>query len=206
MPRRLAAHTYPLLPFAAFLVLFAAERAAYCQGMGDPFNAPGSTTSNIRGYENHNGTMVLITVFSENAKTRLDTLQKDPAAVQFNISDGAMPPKARKEAKHGVSALKSGKWNEANKRLDAALKLAPDNRDVNFLLGYLYFQKKDFGRAADFLGNATTMSPENVQALTLLGRLRLQQEDYGGAASNLEKAVLADAEYWAGHDLLPTPV
>lgn len=31
MPRRLAARTYPFLPFAAFLVLLAAERAAYCQ-------------------------------------------------------------------------------------------------------------------------------------------------------------------------------
>jgi tetratricopeptide (TPR) repeat protein len=269
MPRRLAVHTYRFLPLAALLFLFAAERPADCQGVGDPFNAPGHTTSDIRGYENHSGAMVLITVFSENAKTRLDRqsivkltnlttqtvswqtttdesevnfgdvpfghydvevsavgylsghkefqaitnvgpvkldikLEKDPAAVQFEISDGAMPPKARKEAKHGVSALKSGKWNEANKRLDAALKLAPDNPDVNFLLGYLYFQKKDFGRAADFLGNATTLGPENVQALTLLGRLRLQQEDYGRAVSNLEKAVGADADYWVAHELLAT--
>jgi tetratricopeptide (TPR) repeat protein len=129
-------------------------------------------------------------------------LQKDPAAVQLNFEDGAMPPKARKETKQGVSALKSGKWNEANKRLDAAYRLAPANPDVNFLLGYLYFQKKDFGRAADFLGNATNLSPHNVQALTLLGRVGLQQEDYGRAVSNLEKAVLADSDYWVAHDLL----
>jgi tetratricopeptide (TPR) repeat protein len=128
-------------------------------------------------------------------------LQKDPAAVQLNIDEG-MSPKARKEAKHGVSALKSGKWDEANKRLGAAYKLAPENPDVNFLLGYLYFQKKDFGRAADFLGNATNLSPHNVQALTLLGRLSLQQEDYGRAVSNLEKAVLQDSDYWVAHDLL----
>jgi tetratricopeptide (TPR) repeat protein len=128
-------------------------------------------------------------------------LEKDPAAAQLNITEG-MPPKARKEAKHGVSALKSGKWDEANKRLGAAYKLAPENPDVNFLLGYLYYQKKDFGRAADFLGNATNLSPHNAQALTLLGRLSLQQEDYGRAVSNLEKAVLADSDYWVAHDLL----
>jgi tetratricopeptide (TPR) repeat protein len=128
-------------------------------------------------------------------------LEKDPAAVQLNVTEG-MPPKARKEAKHGVSALKSGKWDEANKRLDAAYKLAPDNSDVNFLLGYLYFQKKDFGRAADFLGSATNLSPHNVQALTLLGRVSLQQENYSTAVSNLEKAVLADSDYWVAHDLL----
>ena len=128
-------------------------------------------------------------------------LQKDPAALQLNISEG-MPPKARKEAKHGVSALKSGKWDEANKRLGAAYKLAPEDPDVNFLLGYLYFQKKDFSRAANFLGSATNLSPHNVQALTLLGRLSLQQEDYGRAVSNLEKAVLTDSDYWVAHDLL----
>jgi tetratricopeptide (TPR) repeat protein len=129
-------------------------------------------------------------------------LRKDPAAVQLNFEDGAMPPKARKETKRGVSALKSGKWEEADKRLAAAYKFAPENSDVNFLLGYLYFQKKDFGRAADFLGNASNLSPHNVQALTLLGRVSLQQEDYGRAVSNLEKAVLTDSEYWVAHDLL----
>lgn len=129
-------------------------------------------------------------------------LQKDPEAVKLNFEDGTMPPKARKQTKHGVSALKSGKWDEASKRLDAAYKLAPDNADVNFLLGYTYFEKKDFDRAADFLGNASNLSPHNVQALTLLGRLRLQQEDYSRAVSNLEKAVTADADYWIAHDLL----
>src|SRR5579864_4232616 len=29
-------------------------------------------------------------------------LQKDPAAIQLNLDDGAMPAKARKETKHGV--------------------------------------------------------------------------------------------------------
>lgn len=129
-------------------------------------------------------------------------LEKDPTAVALTYSDTAMPPKARKATKHGVSALKSGKWDEANRRLDAAYKLAPENPDLNFLLGYLYYQKKELGRAAEFLGTTTNLSPSNVQALTLLGRVRLQQEDYGRAVSNLEKAILADSDYWIAHDLL----
>jgi tetratricopeptide (TPR) repeat protein len=129
-------------------------------------------------------------------------LQKDPAAVALSFVDTAMPARARKETKHGVSALKSGKWNEADKRLAAAYKLAPENPDVNFLLGYLYYQKKDFGRASRFLGTAANLSPSNVQTLTLLGRVSLEQEDYGRAVSNLEKAVIADSDYWVAHDLL----
>ncbi len=131
-------------------------------------------------------------------------LQKDPAAVNLGIDDGALPPKARKEAKRGISALNSGKWNEADKRLEAAYKLAPTNPDVNFLLGYLSYQKKDYGRASSFLETATHLNPNNVQALTLLGRVGIQQEDYGRAVSSLEKAIVADSDYWIAHDLLAT--
>jgi len=233
----------------------------------DPFNGLGSTTGTVRGYENHSGTILRITVFAENKKTRLDrqcllkltnttsqniswqttderseagfgdlasghydvevsavgyltahkefqaissfvpvnleiVLEKDPAAIALTFADAAMPSRARKETKHGVAALKSGKWNEANKRLDAAYKMAPENPDLNFLLGYLYYQKKELGRASQFLGTATNLNPRNVQALTLLGRVSLEQEDYGRAVSNLEKAVLGDSEYWVAHDLL----
>jgi tetratricopeptide (TPR) repeat protein len=40
--------------------------------------------------------------------------------------------------------------------------------------------------------------------LTLLGRVGIQQDDYGRAISYLEKAILADADYWVAHDLLAT--
>ena len=129
-------------------------------------------------------------------------LQRDPAAVDFTIADAALPQKARKDTKHGVSALKSGNLNEAQKRLDAAYRIAPSSSDLNFLLGYLFYQRKDFGRAATFLGTATSLSPNNAQALTLLGRLGLQQEDYKGAAATLEKAVAADSESWQAHSYL----
>ena len=129
-------------------------------------------------------------------------LQKDPAAVALSFADATLPARARKETKRGVSALKSGKWDEANKRLAAAYKLAPENPDLNFLLGYLYFQKKELGRASQFLDTAATLSPSSSQTLTLLGRVNLEQEDYGRAVSNLEKAVVADSDYWVAHDLL----
>ena len=129
-------------------------------------------------------------------------LQKDPAALNFDVSDTALPPKARKETKRGISALKSGKWDDANKHLDAAYRLSPPNADLNFLLGYTSYQKKQFDKAKKFLGTATTLAPGNAQALTLLGRIDIQQEDYGRAISNLEKAVDADSDAWVAHDLL----
>ena len=130
------------------------------------------------------------------------TLEPDPAAINLKAGDGTMPSKARKNAKRGVSALKSGNLNAAEKWLDAAYKSVPSNSDLNFLLGYLYFQRKDYAHAETFLGSAANLNPRDAQALTLLGRLGLQQGDYVGASNALRKAVEADSDYWMAHHFL----
>ena len=129
-------------------------------------------------------------------------LKRDPTAINLDVSTSVMSPKARKQAKHAISALKSGNLNAAQKQLDQAYKLSPSSSDLNFLLGYLYFAKSDFDRAGNFLGTAATLNPSNGQALTLLGRTHLQRKDYPAAQSALERAVLADADNWLSHDLL----
>jgi tetratricopeptide (TPR) repeat protein len=129
-------------------------------------------------------------------------LKRDPEAVNLDVPDVVISAKARKEVKRGVSALKSNNLKEAEKQLGAAYSSDPSSSDVNFLLGYLYYQKRDFGRAADYLRAAANINPRNKQALTLLGRAGLQQKDYPAARSALEKAVLADADNWQPHDLL----
>lgn len=129
-------------------------------------------------------------------------LERDPDAVNLDLFDSVTTPKARKQTKHAVSALKSGNLKEAQKQLDAAYKLSPSSSDLNFLLGYLYFQKRDFANAETYLGTATRLNPRNAQALTLLGRSGLERQDYPTARSALEQAVLADAENWLPHHLL----
>jgi tetratricopeptide (TPR) repeat protein len=233
----------------------------------DPFNGLGSTTITIRGNESRSGgTLLQVTIYAENGKTRLDRqsvlkltnqttqtttwqttsdisyavielpfgkydieisavgylsehrelqvvgvfntvpleviLHRDPAAIDLSVAEAALPSKARRETKHGVSALKSGNLKDARKRLDAAYKLAPSNPDVNFLMGYLFYQQKELGQAQSYLGTATQLNPRNVQALTLLGRLGLMQANYSAAASTLERAIAADSEYWMAHNLL----
>lgn len=129
-------------------------------------------------------------------------LQRDPAAINLDVTDTVMTPKARKETKHAISLLKSGNLPGAQRHLDEAYRLSPASPDLNFLLGYLYFQKKDFAQAGTYLGTAANLSPQNAQALTLLGRTGLEQKDYPAARSALERAVLADSENWLPHDLL----
>jgi tetratricopeptide (TPR) repeat protein len=130
------------------------------------------------------------------------TLEPDPEAINFKDPDAAMPSKARKSTKRGVNALKSGNLNDAQKWLDSAYKTVPSNADLNFLLGYVYYQKKDYGQALSYLGSATELNPRDAQALTLLGRLGLQQGDYVAASNALRRAVEADNEYWMAHHFL----
>jgi tetratricopeptide (TPR) repeat protein len=129
-------------------------------------------------------------------------LHRDPTALNLDVADTVLSTKARKEGRRAVSALKSGNLTEAKKQLDQAYKSAPSSPELNFLLGYLYFQKKDFAQAGTYLGTATNLDPHNAQALTLLGRTGLERQDYPAARSALEQAVLADAENWLPHNLL----
>jgi tetratricopeptide (TPR) repeat protein len=129
-------------------------------------------------------------------------LNRDPDSVNLDVWDEVMTPKARKEAKRAISALKSGRLKEAQKQLDDAFHLSPASPDLNFLLGYLYFQEKDFARAGSYLGTAANLNPHHAQALTLLGRTGLERKDYPAARSALEQAVLADPESWLPHNLL----
>ena len=129
-------------------------------------------------------------------------LRRDPDAINLDVSDRELSPKARKQAKRAVSALRSGNFKEAQKQLDEAHQLFPYSPDLNFLLGYLYFQKRDFTEAGTYLGAAASLNPHNAQALTLLGRSGLERQDYPAARSALEQAVLADAENWLPHNLL----
>lgn len=129
-------------------------------------------------------------------------LHRDPAAIHLDVADSILSPKARKEAKHAILALKSNHLAAAQKQLDQAYGLAPNSPDVNFLLGYLHFEKKEYPKAANYLGTAATLNPHNGQTWTLLGRTNLESEDYPAARSALEQAVIADSENWLPHNLL----
>ena len=129
-------------------------------------------------------------------------LRRDPAAITLNEASGLLSTKAKKEAKRAVSLLKSADLNGAEKHLKAAYVLAPSNADLNFLLGYLYFQKNDYGQAGSYLGTAASLSPHSAQSLILLGRTRLLQHNYPAAQSALEQAILVDSEDWLSHNLL----
>lgn len=84
-----------------------------------------------------------ITVLEEKQTEPIEiVLQRDPEALSLDVTDQMLSPKARKEAKHAASLLGLGDLGEAQKHLEKAYQLAPTSSDLNFLFGYLYFQKR----------------------------------------------------------------
>jgi tetratricopeptide (TPR) repeat protein len=128
--------------------------------------------------------------------------QEDSGAVMNPVPGQLLAPKASNEVQKGISDLNSGRLNQAQKHFEAAYKLASTNADLNYLLGFLYLQKKDPNQAQTYLMEAISIDSRHVRALTALGQLRLQEKDYAGAVTPLEQVVAVDAGYWMAHWLL----
>ena len=129
-------------------------------------------------------------------------LQKDPTSINLDVPDAAVPVKGRKAMKQGVSALKSVHPKDAEKHLSVAYAMAPANPQLNFLLGYLYFQKNEFDHAEKYLRVAAAQEPPDAQVLTLLGQTELERKEYAQAQKALERAVALNGEPWTAHNLL----
>jgi len=129
-------------------------------------------------------------------------LQRDPDAIDLDAANAPLPGKAGKETRHAISDLNSNKIKDAQKYLDAAYKLAPASPQVNFLLGYLSFQKNLHEQAQAYLEKSIVSDPQNIQGLNLLGRVYLVEGKNAEAQAVLQRAVATDAQNWMGHNLL----
>ncbi len=129
-------------------------------------------------------------------------LLRDPDAPELDNGIASVPGKANKEAKRGVSDLKSGRTKDAQKHLDAAYKEASSSAYVNFLLGYLSLQQNELERAQTYFQKATSLDPHDVQALDLLGRLYLAKRDFATASTTLQQAIATDPENAPAHSFL----
>jgi tetratricopeptide (TPR) repeat protein len=141
---------------------------------------------------------------TDNLQTSV-TLSKDAAAINLDATgttDAVMSSKASKDTAAAVAALKSSDLKEAKKRLDSAYRLVPESGRVNFLMGYMFFQQKDYDQALTYLNHAITLSPSDGQALALLGRVQLLRSQYEPARASLERAVVANPNDWMSHNLL----
>jgi tetratricopeptide (TPR) repeat protein len=126
-----------------------------------------------------------------------DELAFHPPTGRFELA-----PEAEKEAQKGSADLDSGKVGSAQKHLSKALRMAPDNPYVNYLMGMRFLLNEDLAAAKPYLEKSVSADASQVPALLALGTLRFQQSDYAGAIQVLAPAVQLDSSNWKLHSML----
>jgi len=119
------------------------------------------------------------------------TLQSDNSPIYTPGAAGnpILAPKAKQALDKGIQALRDDKLAEAEKALNEALKLAPNNPEVLYVVGVLNLKKRDWTKAQSVLEKATQLEPNSALSLAALGMVLCNQEKYAEAIPPLEKSV-----------------
>ena len=126
----------------------------------------------------------------------------DPSSKPVESEPALLVPKAQRELNRGLEELRANHAGEAKKHLLNAQKIAPNNPDVNYLLGVLASQAGDKVGATGYWEKAVSAFPTHVFSLIALGEARMAQGDLKGAKEFLEKAVAAEPSSWRAYELL----
>jgi tetratricopeptide (TPR) repeat protein len=91
--------------------------------------------------------------------------------------------------RYGLSALKMNQLDAAYKGLSAARGIKSDSFEVNFNLGSLEFQRKNYDRAIQLLQQARVQDPEHPGCLRILGHSFFKMKKYKEAMSFIRQAM-----------------
>ncbi|HEY8715202.1 MAG TPA: tetratricopeptide repeat protein, partial [Candidatus Acidoferrum sp.] len=97
-----------------------------------------------------------------------------------------------KEMDRGTEALHKNHPDDARKHLLKAAERAPQNPDVQYLLGTMESRQNNTDAAASRFEKAISFDPTHEHALLALGELQLHNKKYSEAAGTLERAVQAN--------------
>jgi tetratricopeptide (TPR) repeat protein len=91
--------------------------------------------------------------------------------------------------RNAVAALKLGLTDAAYRGLAVARSIRQDNFEVNYNLGYLEFQKKNYEKAIQLLQQARSQDPEHAPTLRYLGHSLFRIKKYKEAMAFIRKAM-----------------
>jgi tetratricopeptide (TPR) repeat protein len=113
-----------------------------------------------------------------------------------------LAPRAQKEVQQGIKDLKKNKIHSAQEHLEKALRMAPGNPDVNYLLGMCYLQARQPAQAEVYLKKALSIDPSEVRASLALAEIRYEQGDDAGVIQVLGQVPSKAPNVWQAHWLL----
>jgi tetratricopeptide (TPR) repeat protein len=119
-----------------------------------------------------------------------------------NSARTLIPMNALKEIDKGTEAMHKNRAEEARKHFLKAAQNAPQNPDVQYLLGQLESSQNNTDAARVRYEQAIALSPAHEHALVALGELQLRNNNAADASTTLEKAVHANTMSYRAHFFL----
>jgi Tfp pilus assembly protein PilF len=125
-------------------------------------------------------------------------LEPSDAGIDFRPPQESfiLSPVAQKETRQAVRELASGHFGPAQKYLEKALRLAPENPLVNYLAGFCFLRENQLHKAETYLVKAVSLDPNRAPALLALGEVRYRRGDAAGAIGILDRAERLDPASW----------
>jgi tetratricopeptide (TPR) repeat protein len=143
--------------------------------------------------------------YVNNASVRVDFYlvpEKSGNGLAKPAGGAILAPRAQTEVQQGIKDLEAKKISSAQKHLAKALKMAPGNPLVNYLMGECWLRAGKTDEAIRYLENALSLDPKQTQALLALGTVRYQQGDMAKAIELLTRAVASAPKLWEAHWLV----
>jgi tetratricopeptide (TPR) repeat protein len=116
-----------------------------------------------------------------------------PAAVSLDVL---------KEIDKSLEAMNKNHLEDSRKHLNKAAASAPQNPDVQYLLGMVEYRENNMDAARLKFASAITRNPAHEHALIALGELQLKSGQFAPAAETLQKALAVNHAEWRTHLLL----
>ena len=85
-----------------------------------------------------------------------------------------------------------GNWNQIIGHYNKILSIDPQNSLVNYRLGVIYYERKQYDKAESYLKKVINLYPFDHDTLLMLGWVKLQQGNYSHAKLLFNKALMAN--------------
>jgi tetratricopeptide (TPR) repeat protein len=125
---------------------------------------------------------------------------REAAAADRGIA--ALNPKAQKDVRKALEALRENKIDDARTALEAAQRSAPNNSEIEYLYGLCEFRASNEASARSHWTRALGDNPNHLSALLALGQDLLHQHKPAEAMQYLSRAETVEPYSWRVHLLL----
>ena len=95
----------------------------------------------------------------------------------------------------GNLSMSEEQFEQATNCFDEAIKLTPEDADLQVEAGIAWFRRGDAQKAIELVQAVLAVHPDNARAHNVLGRIRLFQEDAEGAIAELRKALAVREDF-----------